>query len=555
MRLVDAACVVGFACLLCTLLLYSASAMPFQRFASLPDFVTVLGHALRLEVPAAALAGAVALTGLRRWLRIVPVRLAFALALVAGNGSFCAMALGGAWPSWTFWPVGACIAAGCLGGLLAWGRVLARYNLRRATCVVAASSALAALLGWLQLVLGEVGAVVVFMACSLAACAVPLLLERAAGAGCDGTCPAAGPGGGANGAKRPGPGVEGAAAEGWTRGASREGLRAADGAGNAQAEPFLPHGDARGASAPLAGAALSFSWGKVRAFLEMTFVPGVGLALFAMLMAVRGEFFFEDYGRYVEIQLVVCALLFVCTVRPASVPLLRAVYQGLIPVLSVAMLTLNYLSEVLVGGTTLEVALVMVLYSVAALLTVSTLVGMAHAGEFSSDLVVCVGVALFCLVTVGTQVTCAGLAVDPSQVRKLIALTSGLYAAGMVAHALWRALRAGGDSQPDLAALLRGTGHDDAARPVPEAAAPPRDVAGVVLREEGIDDRCDALAREFSLTAREREVLGLLARGHNGVYISEELLISPNTARTHIHNIYGKLGVATREEVLRLVHG
>ena len=63
---------------------------------------------------------------------------------------------------------------------------------------------------------------------------------------------------------------------------------------------------------------------------------------------------------------------------------------------------------------------------------------------------------------------------------------------------------------------------------------------------------CVLIARQYPLTAREEEVLRYLAEGHNGAFISEVLLISPNTARTHIHNIYRKLDVSSCEDILRL---
>ena len=36
---------------------------------------------------------------------------------------------------------------------------------------------------------------------------------------------------------------------------------------------------------------------------------------------------------------------------------------------------------------------------------------------------------------------------------------------------------------------------------------------------------------------------------------SDVLFISPNTVRTHIHNIYRKLDVSSREDILRLTKG
>ena len=68
-------------------------------------------------------------------------------------------------------------------------------------------------------------------------------------------------------------------------------------------------------------------------------------------------------------------------------------------------------------------------------------------------------------------------------------------------------------------------------------------------------DRCAQLAAAHNLTAREQEILAYLAEGHSGAYISDVLFISPNTVRTHIHNIYRKLDVSSREDILRLTKG
>ena len=50
------------------------------------------------------------------------------------------------------------------------------------------------------------------------------------------------------------------------------------------------------------------------------------------------------------------------------------------------------------------------------------------------------------------------------------------------------------------------------------------------------------------LTAREREVLGLLARGWSNRRISRELAIAEITVRTHVSHVLGKLGVHNRVE-------
>jgi DNA-binding NarL/FixJ family response regulator len=49
-----------------------------------------------------------------------------------------------------------------------------------------------------------------------------------------------------------------------------------------------------------------------------------------------------------------------------------------------------------------------------------------------------------------------------------------------------------------------------------------------------------------SLTAREAEVLGLVARGLSNVEIGRELYIGPATVKTHLLRVFDKLGVSDR---------
>lgn len=55
-----------------------------------------------------------------------------------------------------------------------------------------------------------------------------------------------------------------------------------------------------------------------------------------------------------------------------------------------------------------------------------------------------------------------------------------------------------------------------------------------------------AAVRSLGLTARECEVLGLLASGQSNKEMARELGISPNTVKTHVSRIYEKLTVERR---------
>ena len=56
------------------------------------------------------------------------------------------------------------------------------------------------------------------------------------------------------------------------------------------------------------------------------------------------------------------------------------------------------------------------------------------------------------------------------------------------------------------------------------------------------------------LTAREREVLSLLADGMSTKQIANELVITPRTIGTHVQNILGKLGVHSRAQAVAFAH-
>jgi DNA-binding NarL/FixJ family response regulator len=55
-----------------------------------------------------------------------------------------------------------------------------------------------------------------------------------------------------------------------------------------------------------------------------------------------------------------------------------------------------------------------------------------------------------------------------------------------------------------------------------------------------------------ALTAREAQILQLLADGHGGNAIAEQLVISGETVQTHVRNLLGKLGVGSRLEAVAL---
>ena len=142
-----------------------------------------------------------------------------------------------------------------------------------------------------------------------------------------------------------------------------------------------------------------------------------------------------------------------------------------------------------------------------------------------------------------------------------------------LAMARWRAAEAllarrGGRRDRDLAAELLRRGHATA---VELGAAPLRAelerlarlgrvelAAGDAAAADGQapDRPADATppGAALGLTARELEVLALVAEGRSNRQVGEALFISAKTASVHVSNILAKLGVASRVEAAAVAH-
>ncbi len=61
------------------------------------------------------------------------------------------------------------------------------------------------------------------------------------------------------------------------------------------------------------------------------------------------------------------------------------------------------------------------------------------------------------------------------------------------------------------------------------------------------------MCEEYGLSPREREIFPSIAKGRNAECIQNAFVISGHTAKTHISNIYRKLGVHSLQELLDIV--
>lgn len=501
--------VLGLAALFSSLLIYSGTVIGFLRFpvfgipVAPPGFMGLFAETTLL---AATVIAAALIVGNVRCREPLPFMMLGAISAIAylccsfGFGFACYFAVDAP----LVYPLlGIAAAVADCGMALVWGRVCSqRLVMRSALVVVGLASVASAIVCLFYSWLPSEGMLALFLVCSAVAVVVPLAVHE--------------------------PRSE-AARNGSDRGR------------------VLCRARSRTAEEPA-----SAGRPDVGALFDVAGTSSLGLVCFAFAMAVMRTQFNESQSAYL------CALVLAGLGIAAYAVLKRrrfllpgGLQQTFLPVLAMVVLAATSITATLDEGALLSDWLTYVLYSLAAVLTLATLCAVAHAGEFSSDLVFSTALCAFCGASfIGQQV---GGALPDEMVSIAVTITTTVYAFALV---LVSYLRRKSEVEGDLGVSdVGGTLGRERSHVASTSDASADETPGE-LSERGSSDnlaaRVGALAERYGLTAREREILGYLAEGHNGAYIASVLFISPNTARTHIHNIYRKMEVSSREDILRL---
>lgn len=103
-------------------------------------------------------------------------------------------------------------------------------------------------------------------------------------------------------------------------------------------------------------------------------------------------------------------------------------------------------------------------------------------------------------------------------------------------------------SLPDLVDTVRAVSRG-------ETVCSPRMGGVLIERLAALSAPGDGVASLSRLTAREREIAELIARGDSNRDIARELCIELATVKNHVHNVLFKLQLRRRGEVAAAVHG
>lgn len=72
--------------------------------------------------------------------------------------------------------------------------------------------------------------------------------------------------------------------------------------------------------------------------------------------------------------------------------------------------------------------------------------------------------------------------------------------------------------------------------------------------EDRVQMRVRQLSDQKNLTPRETDILGFLAQGRSTQYMAETLFLSENTVKSHVKNVYQKLGVHSKQDVIDIIN-
>ena len=255
--------------------------------------------------------------------------------------------------------------------------------------------------------------------------------------------------------------------------------------------------------------------GSVRPVLAKSAPALVGMALFgASFQVLGGHGVLYFYLSFLVGTIVAGLAVLVVLLVAAGRPVVSLLYDAVLPAAGFLAIAVALLVPGASRGFILADAL-MVFLSFAAPLLLASVVSFAGSGECDRDRLLALAVAAFAGASLLGLACSAAFGPD---------VPARVFAALVVAYLAWCALG-------PVAASAFGRG------------AQPASPAG---------DACpiEDLAERTGLTAREAEVLGMLAAGRPSSYIAKELYISESTARGHIHRIYQKFGVSTRDDLM-----
>lgn len=273
----------------------------------------------------------------------------------------------------------------------------------------------------------------------------------------------------------------------------------------------------------------------IRAFLSVMGIPLLGMAISSFAMGVRPAFLFDGTVDAQRLAMLIggCALLPLAFMRSFE-PIFTFTHRIYLSVAAAVALTVCVVSPDLLSRD-VATLVVYAFYCMVTIVACAAALAVANAHEFSPAFVFATLVGTFSLMGVFGIFVGARFGTQAAGGGPLFLVLTALYACGLLLEGCIKAWHATADRNGGSPVFGRS----------PE---PPESV-------ETLDQRIARLARDSGLSPRETEIVGYVGRGHSSVYVAKTLLISESTVYSHVRNVYRKLGVSSREELIQLLNG
>ncbi len=292
------------------------------------------------------------------------------------------------------------------------------------------------------------------------------------------------------------------------------------------------------------------------AFLEL----GDSLVAFCVMEAVigllnsfmlAGSVTFAGSGSVSGVGMLIGILAFCVVVFVVQrIPRVSTAFRVLMPIIASLLVFLPFLGEqfnlffstVLLGGYYFIALLIT--YVVAETAHVRNLSPYVLMGAAACLARVCLAAALLGGYAIGSLP--GGLFGESEHLmRYLVVIMAVIYALSLAAVLVSRDRRRRRRGDADAAG--------SASAPAGAAVTAPAPASAAAEGDDAFDARCAAVAAAGNLTEREAEIMRYLARGRTKAHIAGVLYVSENTVRSHVRNIYAKLEVHTRQQLIDLV--
>ncbi|MDR1421693.1 MAG: LuxR C-terminal-related transcriptional regulator [Coriobacteriales bacterium] len=238
-------------------------------------------------------------------------------------------------------------------------------------------------------------------------------------------------------------------------------------------------------------------------------------------------------------SLIVVGILLLPVLILKRPPDITSAYRIALPISAAGFLLLPFIWNALFGITN---ALVNMGYMTVSILLWCSLVGTSAQTRLPMSLIFgcCFG-ATYLADFIGALIGYAFASSITQSVLTLAAVAlASIYLLSMVSLFIFKGQRGGRDQKARITkAAMR---YDD------------EDPIFLARPEDSFRQRCEALAHEAGLTQREEEMLLFLAQGRSIASISKLLYVTENTTKSHVRNIYHKLDIHSKQELIDLIN-